>query len=386
MNLEKRIKRHITGARLDLFAVTLPGCEAICRQEIAKLSPSVVPGPIVKGGVAFGARFIDVCRANLHLRTAGRILVRLASFKASNFHRLQQKTAAVAWSLWLPSGALPTCHVTARRSRLYHSGAIAQRIRQEVADHWLRMGISPTDRTDQAIYVRLQDDRVMLSLDSSGDHLYRRGLKTHGARAPLRETTAAVILSLAGYRSDRPLVDPMCGSGTFSLEAAMMAKKMAPGLQRQFAFMRWPAFRPRQWAHLCQRAMEKIRGFERPAIFASDINATACQRLSRAAWEHGLQDVIKVRQEDFFSLDPSRIAHRTGLIVLNPPYGRRLDPETETSGFYDRIWAKLRLDFKGWRVALIRPQHAPNRPVPGNLASFDLDHGGLKVNLLMGKL
>ncbi len=386
MNLDKRIKRHIIGSRLNLFAVTLPGYEALCRQEIGKLSDTVELGATARGGVAFSGRFIDVYRANLHLRTAGRILIRLASFTATNFHQLEKRTATVAWSLWLPAGAVPACHVTAHHSRLYHSRAIADRIRQQVAAHWSHGGVSPAETSDQALFVRLQDDRTTLSLDSSGAHLYRRGLKSHDAKAPLRETTAAIILQQAGFRADRPLVDPMCGAGTFSLEAALMAKAISPGLQRRFAFMQWPAFRPRQWAHLTQTAAQEIQPLDHPMIWASDLNADACKRLAATVAHHRLQDAVRVRPDDFFSLDPSMFVDSPGLIVLNPPYGRRLTPDAEISRFYQRIVAKLQHDFRGWRVALIAPQTAWARRLPLRLRPLPLDHGGLKLILFAGKI
>ncbi len=386
MNLEKRIKRHVIGARLDLFAVTLPDYEPICRREIAGLAGSVAIGDVTRGGVAFGGRLIDVYRANLHLHTAGRILIRLARFRATNFRQLEKKAAEVDWSLWLPAGTVPRCQVTTRRSRLYHSEAIAQHIRGQIARHWSEMTIDPTVSEDQALNVRLKDDGVTLSLDSSGDNLYLRGWKHHDARAPLRETTAAIILKAAGYRPDRPLVDPMCGAGTFSMEAALMAKGIAPGLRRNFAFMRWPAFRSRQWDHLVRTASTEVRQMDYPLIWASDIDGTACSRLAAAVERLGLQDAVRVGSGDFFALDPRTFGDQAGLIVLNPPYGLRLTPDTPPPRFYARILTKLQRDFKGWRLALVAPPAARIHCKALPLQSRPLNHGGLQLTLFTGRI
>ena len=386
MNLERRIKRHVIGGRHSFFAVTPPGQEKLCRQELESLDASLTLDPPVKGGVAFGGRLPDLYLANLHLRTAGRVLLRLAVFKATGFSRLERLIRELAWSLYLPPGAIPRIHVTARRSRLYHTRAVAQRIEENLSGHWSDLGIEPAPGEEQTLHVRLADDLVTLSLDSSGPNLYLRGLKTHGAKAPLRETLAALILQIAGYRPDRPLVDPMCGAGTFSLEAALMAKSVPPGLHRRFAFMQWPAFRPAQWNHLCKTAAARIKILDRPVIWASDIDGTACAQLARCVSQNGLDDAVRVDTKDFFSLMPSEIADRPGLVVFNPPFGIRLRPDDAVEEMYHRIALKLRRDFKGWRAALLVPDRRLALGLKLPFKTDDLDHGGLKLTLLTGRL
>lgn len=385
-NLDRRIKRHVIGGRHSFFAVTLPGHEDVCRRELEDLGGSLAFDASIKGGVAFGGRLEDLYRANLHLRTAGRVLLRLAAFKATGFIRLEKQIRELAWSLYLPPGAIPGIHVTARHSRLYHTRAVAQRIEESLAGHWSAIGIEPAPRKDQTLYVRLANDRVTLSLDSSGPNLYRRGLKTHTARAPLRETLAALILKIAGYRPDRPLVDPMCGAGTFSLEAALIAKSIPPGLHREFAFMQWPAFRPARWNHLCKAAGSQIRTLDKPVIRASDIDASACARLAQCVTQNSLDDAIRVDTRDFFSLLPAEVADRPGLIVFNPPFGRRLRPDAAVADLYRHIVLKLRRDFKGWRAALLVPGGRLARSLNLNFKAHDVAHGGLELTLLAGRL
>lgn len=386
MNLDKRIKRHVIGPRHDFFAVTLPGHEALVLREIEGLSPTVEPGAPTKGGTAFSGRLTDLYLANLHLRLAGRVLMRIASFRAADFSRLQRQARALAWSLFLPAGDIPRIQVTAHHSRLYHTQAVAERIQACIAEHWTQLGIDPVPSGDQTLFLRLLDDTATLSLDSSGENLYRRGLKTHSGRAPLRETLAALILRIAGYRPDRPLLDPMCGAGTFSLEAAMVAKAVAPGLQRRFAFMRWPAFRSAQWEHLRQQAASRIKTLEAPTIRASDIDATACARLSACIAQNNLSDAVQVVQQEFFDLRPGEISKQPGLIVLNPPYGRRLPALATAEGLYQRIALKLAQEFKGWKVALLVPDESLARRLNLPLRFLRLAHGGLTPLLLTGRI
>jgi putative N6-adenine-specific DNA methylase len=386
MNLEKRIKRHVIGPRHTLFAVTLPGCEEVCRRELNSLSDTIDVDRVVQGGVLFSGRLTDVYRANLHLRTAGRVLMRIASFKATAFHRLERQLAALPWSIYLPAGALPSVRAAAHRSRLHHTGAIEARVTGTIRSHWSEMQIPLVHNADQCVFIRLEDDRVTVSIDSSGENLYRRGLKTHSAQAPLRETTAAFILTFCGYRPDRLLLDPMCGSGTFSLEAAMMAKRMPPGFHRCFAFLQWPAFRSRQWDYLKRTAGQAIQQVQHPVIHASDRDEKACDDLKRCASCNGLEDAIQVRSQDFFDLRVNACKMPPGLIVLNPPYGRRLGTQTTPAMFYRKIAAKLTRDFKGWQLAMLIPDRAMARALPLKLRPFPLRHGGLDITLLTGKI
>lgn len=385
-NLDRRIKRHVIGGQHSFFAVTPPGYEDLCRRELEGLDAPLAFDPPVKGGVAFGGRLTDLYQANLQLRTAGRVLLRLAVFKATGFRRLEKQIRELPWSLYLPRGAIPRFNVSTRHSRLYHTQAVARHIGDSLSGHWSALGIEPVSGDDQTLHVRLVDDRVTLSLDSSGPNLYRRGLKTHAVRAPLRETLAAIILKIAGYRPDRPLVDPMCGAGTFSLEAALMAKSIPPGLHRHFAFMQWPAFRPAQWNHLCKAAGSRIRILDQPLIWASDIDGAACEKLARCVTQNGLDDAVRVETMDFFSLLPAQVTDRPGLLVFNPPFGRRLRPDAAVGDLYQRIALKLRRDFRGWRAALLVPGRRLARSLNLPFKADDLEHGGLKLTLLTGRL
>lgn len=388
MGLEKRIKRHIVGRPHELFAVTLPGHEQLCADELDALSDTLQVTQILNGGVSFSGRLTDVYLANLYVRTAGRVLMRLGRFMATNFSQLESRTRKIAWELYLPSGILPELSVTTHHSRLYHTQAVAERIHQGIANRWSEFGIPPSPAAikDQTVFVRVLDDGVTLSLDSSGAPLYRRGLKTHKAHAPLRETMAAAILMMAGFRPDRPLVDPMCGSGTFSLEAALMARNIPPGFSRDFGFMHWPSFRPRQWAHLKKIAGQQIRRQAVPLIGASDSDASVCARLIKCLRRTDLKDAVTVSHKDFFSIQPEQTTAAPGLVVLNPPYGHRLLKQGDIEKRYKDICFKLKKDFKGWQVALLVPKAVSAKRLGLSLKPRPMDHGGIQLTLLAGKI
>ncbi len=242
--LSKRIKRHVIGRRHNFFVATSPGFEPVCLQELLKLKPAASEACVTPGGVEFEGRLDDCYLANLNLRSANRILMRIHTFKSSNFRKLEKKLGDIPWELYLHAGRVPKVHVSTKHCRLRHSGAITERFRTTIAAQLSRFEsvkkITKIASAEQNIYVRGIDDRFTVSIDSSGDLLYKRGLKKHAGKAPLRETLAAAALLLAGYDGRDPLLDPMCGSGTFSLEGALMAKRIPAGWLRDFAFMGWP--------------------------------------------------------------------------------------------------------------------------------------------------
>ncbi len=388
MNLTRQLKRHVTGPRQTFFASVLPGFEGVCRQELESLSDTIDIVEQVNGGIVFSGRVTDLYRANLHLRTAGRILMRIAHFKATNFRGLAKHLGAISWPLYLPSGALPQARVASHHSRLFHTQAVAECLRETIEGFWRSQGTAPLSDSGQTLYIRLDADMATLSIDSSGEGLYRRGVKSHKAEAPLRETTAAAILIMAGFEHAcrTPLLDPMCGSGTFTLEAAMMRKRIAPGLFREFAFRQWPAFRPRQWDYLKTAATQRIETLESPQIHASDLSTDACRRLETSAHRAGLEDAVEIRTADFFHMIPDSFPGSGGLMVLNPPYGRRLDTGGATKQFYHRLDRKLTSDFKGWQAALVVPHRQWLPGLAGRMESMPLSHGGMRLTLLTGRI
>lgn len=393
---EKRVKRRVLGRPQVFYAATPPGMERLCAVELAGMGLTPETESPDKGGVLFSGRIPDVYRANLHLRLANRVLMRLDEFTAANFRHLAKKTAAFPWELYLHAGAPIRIHVAARRSRLMHTAAVAEHVQSGLAERLARVsadaGPCPPDAVFQRIYVRGEEDRWTISLDSSGELLHKRGVKILGGAAPVRETIAAAVLALAGYRPGDPLVDPMCGAGTFSLEAAMMAGRVPAGWFRDFAFRGWPCFRPARWNNIRREAEKEFIQVHRPVVFASDIHPARCLALENSFQAHPLfLDAAQVRTGDFFALRPSDLdipqdRVPDGLIVLNPPYGRRLGTKSLVPALIADIGRKLKQDFQGWRIALMVPDARLVRQMPFPLTPHPLFHGGLHVTLLTGRI
>ncbi len=382
----KRLRRHVAGRVRTYYAITAPGFEALCREELLGLGLDRSGLSLEPGGVTFTGKLVDCQRANLYVRTATRILMRIDSFTATNERQLEKQAAETPWELLLPAGALPDVKVSSRRSRLYHTEAIARSIREGITHRLNGICKSPLSVLPQTLFVRVLEDRFTLSLDSSGEPLYKRGLKAGPARAPLRETLAAAILMAAGYDPQRPLVDPLCGAGTFSLEAAMMAKGIAPGVQRAFAFMGWPAFHEDQWAFLKRKAELPIRTLGKALIFASDVDSAACDNLAGIIAANGLADAVRVAQKDVFQCTADQFGGGPGLVTINPPYGIRIGSGKQADDLFDRICQHLAQQFKGWSVALIAPRPELARRLPFPARRRPLLHGGLQLTLILGTI
>ncbi len=389
-NLQKRIKRHISGRIRDYFAVTPPGMEELCLRELMALPLSVKTAVVEKGGVAFKGQLQDCWLANLYLRTAGRVLLRVCDFTATNFRQLEKKVGDIPWELFLYTDTTPVIRVAAHHSRLYHQAAVAEHLKTGLQKRLQQNGIPATEPSlipaGQQILIRIIDDRVYVSLDSSGDNLYKRGFKTHGGRAPVRETTAAAALSLAGYRTDQCMADPMCGSGTFALEGAMRINNIPPGWLHDFSFLAWPAFRPRRWAYIKNQAQLQFQQPDTPLVFCADQDPDACRRLSECIRHHRLEKTIQVTCRDFFTPGQWPAAPGPGLITLNPPYGRRIESGPSSRELFDAICAKLKLDYKGWKLALLVPGHDLAARLPLPLHCRRIHHGGLDTVLMTGTI
>jgi putative N6-adenine-specific DNA methylase len=384
---QKRIKRRVIGRRHRFFLPVAPGFERLCRDEgrSLELSDGAAESMAVEtGGVGFTGRLQDAYTCNLYLSMANRVLMRLARFTASGFGGLEKALGEVDWELFLPAGEMPRCNTTVKRCRLMHTAAIEERVASAIRRRWQLLRTAESETVTQTLYLRGEKDRFVLSLDSSGVHLYRRGVKKATGSAPLRETTAAAILKLAGYTGAEVLLDPMCGSGTFSLEAARMTRRIPAGWWREFAFFHWPAFRRGRWDHLRRQARAAMAACRvTPALFAFDRRKEACRQLESNLAGAGLTNAVRVAKSDFFDLEPGDLTDRPGILVLNPPYGIRLGSRRESGSLYYRICRKLETDFPGWRVALIAPDRTLAERTPFDKKLVPLQHGGLRLTLVL---
>ncbi|MBN1930865.1 MAG: hypothetical protein JW786_04565 [Desulfobacterales bacterium] len=383
--LYKRIKRHVIGQIKDFFIVTAPGLEKLCLDELRSLSFSNQEAAVVRGGIEFKGRLYDCYLANLNLRTANRVLMRIGEFKATNLRQLAKNLENFSWELYLTPRSSIHIHVTTSHSRLYHKDLIRCSFEENIKRRLDPKDCIEKSKNDkQQIFVRVSNDRFIVSIDSSGDNLYKRGLKQYGGKAPIRETIAAALLKLSEYNCKEPLIDPMCGSGTFSLEAALMSKNMPPGWFREFAFMRWPSFIPKRWEYIKREARTRFINFQKQIIFASDKNKEMCLNVEKKAKAYELSDIVKTYSVDFFELSPMDLVQYPGLVIINPPYGLRIGTKSESNKIFCAISDKLKKEYIGWKLALIASNSKLAKENFPNLNFIPFYHGGLKLTLIKG--
>src|SRR5438552_6482368 len=256
-----------------LFAVCAPGLPPVTAEEVRALG---LQGRALPGGVEVPGDLPEAMRLNLWLRTASRVLLRLGEpFRATAFPELVRKASALPWERFVRKGGGVAFRVTCRKSRLYHSGAVAERLHTALESR-TRFPVPLADESGEEVpadaqlfLARFEHDVCTVSVDSSGALLHRRGWRGPQAKAPLRETLAAALLLGAGFTGEEPLCDPLCGSGTIGIEAALIAMRRAPGIARAFAFQRWPEVSARQWEHLTVKARKQERPLAVP-IESSD--------------------------------------------------------------------------------------------------------------------
>ncbi len=376
---------------LACFAATPPGVEAITAAELTALG--LTPGATEPGGVSFPATPRGLYAANLELRTANRITVRLAEFPARAFYELERKAKRVPWSTVVGPGASVRFRVTSRKSRLYHLDGIAQRLTNCVNGQQSTVNGTnpdgddesdgpPADESAQLFIVRVFRDVVTISADSSGALLHRRGYRLDPAKAPLRETLAAAMLLGAGYDGGAPLVDPFCGAGTIPIEAALLARRIAPGLRRAFAFERWPSFEGEAWRDVKAEAESRVLARAPAAIAGSDRDAGAIEAARSNAARAGVEADIAFRRAAVSSLEPPE---GPGFLVTNPPYGVRIGERDALRDLFARFGQVARARFPGWTVALLAA-HAEHARATGLELQpvWSSSSGGVKVRFFRG--
>jgi putative N6-adenine-specific DNA methylase len=359
----------------DCFVVTPPGLETICFNELVRLG--LKPQEPETGGVAFNGGIREIYLANLWLRSANRILVRLGTFNARDFPTLYQRLLRLPWGRYIKPGVLCDVRAVSQRSRLMHTGRIVE-VCQEAITKALGPSL-PVAGAVQMVLLRTIEDRVEVSIDSSGEHLHRRGYRQARSAAPLRENLAAAALLACGYDGSMPLIDMMTGSGTFVIEAGLIAANRAPGGNRDFSFMLWPKYREQLWRQLLDAAKQGERDSGRAPIKGVDNNPKAITAAHANLARTGLGDGIEVSHGKLQDLVPSGT---TGLLIGNPPYGDRLGGSAALRPFYRAIEYLCDAVFANWKCALLCPEAvaAQMKKIKLNpLLGFS--HGGIKVFL-----
>jgi putative N6-adenine-specific DNA methylase len=416
--------------RFEFFASTAPGLESIAAGELKALG---VKGRQETGGVAFGGDLDRIYTTNLWLRTASRVVVRLGRFHASTFYELERRAKKIRWTDFLPATGSVKVRATCRKSRLYHSDAVAERVLAAIArvappgidlqiaesspddgeeggkggagsgkrEAGSRTGDGDTDADEQTtgkavpngdatdgsqrFVVRIVHDECEISADSSGELLHRRGYRTEVAKAPLRETLAAAMVLASGWRAGEPLIDPMCGSGTIPIEAALIARGTAPGMNRRFQFMNWPNFDEALWNQIVGEARSSVKNLPLD-IRGSDRDAGAISAATRNAERAGVNADVRFATSSL-SASMAELGDIAvgGWILTNPPYGIRVGNQNDLRDLYASLGTSLRSKH-GWRIGVLTSDAALARQLRLPLRSrFDSRNGGIPVSFLVSE-
>ncbi len=314
-------------AKLELIATTAFGLEAVVAQELRNLGYTQLT--VENGKVIFTCNELGLCRANLWLRSADRVLLKITEFPATTFEELFQQTRALPWEEYLPADAEFPVLAKSVKSRLFSLSdcqaivkkAIVERLKETYGGSWF-----PENGARYTIEVSLIKDQATLTIDTSGAGLHKRGYRQLAGQAPLKETLAAAMIQLSRWNKDRALIDPMCGTGTIPIEAAMIAQNRAPGLKRRFAAEEWPNFSAELWEEARTEGHDLWQREQKLHIYGSDISHQALQLARVHAADADLADKI------YFQKLPAReVGSRFeyGHLITNPPYGERLGEREE---------------------------------------------------------
>jgi putative N6-adenine-specific DNA methylase len=335
----------------EMKATTFHGLEDVLVNELMKLGArDIVP---FKRGVSFTGDKGFMYKANLCLRTALKVLVPIYSFTANNENELYEKMKEYEWEELLNTDDTLAINATVNSDEFNHSLYVSQKTKDAICDRFVdKFSVRPNvdlDRPTVRIYVHIFRNQVNVSLDSSGDSLFKRGYRVDIDTAPMKEVLAAGMVLLSGWQPHLPLIDGMCGSGTLGIEAALFANNIPPGVFREeFGFMKWHDYDKELWDTIYESCINRIKD-DMPTIISSDIDIVPLEMAKRNGAVAKVEDVIQYEHKSFFDMMPTK-PH--GTILLNPPYDERLKME-DTNAFYKQIGDKLKKDFGGWTCWII---------------------------------
>ena len=333
----------------QFFATCPRGLEALIADEL--LAQRALKIVVTDGGVSFEGSLDTMYRVNLHSRIATRIMSRVGQGSYATEEDIYKATFKLHWPSWFKVNQTIRVKVTGVKCPLKSLDFVTLRIKDAVCDRFreegaLRPSVSVRD-PDVRIHAYLTQDQYQLYLDTSGAPLYQRGFRDVSVIAPLRENLAAGIIMLSGWIPGTPFLDPMCGSGTFLIEAAMMAVNQPPGMKRRFGFQKLTSFDEGLWKKIETEAMNKMKPIEFLDIYGSDMDLRAVRVARHNLKVAGLEEVAKVMQSDFIKLEPPTAE---GTLVTNPPYGQRIGEDEDLKEVYP-VWAKhMKESFGGWNT------------------------------------
>ena len=370
-----------------MLAKTFKGLEEVLAQELIELGANDVQ--IERRAVSFRGDKALLYRANLCLRTAIRILMPIASFKAKDTDSLYEQLKKLDWSRYMTLESTFAIDATVYSESFRNSRFVTYRVKDAIADYWQerehkRPNVS-TRTPDLLINVHVANEQVTVSLDSSGESLHKRGYRVATTEAPINEVLAAGMLLMAGWKGQSDFYDPMCGSGTFPIEAALIARNIAPGVFRQsYAFEKWPDFDAELWSDIYNDDSQE-REFTHK-IYGSDASFYAIQQATKNVKSSGLQKDIELRQ-----IRMEELKGGEGLVMINPPYGERLASNKDIEELYAKIGTTLKHQFVGATAWIISSNDAAMKCIglkPSKKVRFlngELDCQFNKYELFQGK-
>lgn len=380
--LERRLKRHMRKENHTFFVSCPPGFESFLETELRRIGDPGVTEHI-KGGITFSGSLDWIYKVNLQSAVAGRLLLRIGSFTCKSYPELFSKSQRLDWELVLGRNPTFSFNVSATESRLHHTDNIAKAMGDGILAYysqWPEQKIEIADKSDLTVFVRFQDDVCTVSLDTTGEHLHKRGYKPFSVEAPLRENLAAGLLIWAEAEKFPVIVDPFCGSGTFLFESVRKTSGPFPGENRTYGFEKAAFFRDADLKRI-QKSIPKPEEVTQVA-YGSDVSAKAIDAARKNAAQAKVDTRIRFELADAVELKNSWPS--PGLIISNPPYGKRIGPVSDAEAVLGRFFHQLYTDFPGWTWCIVVPEET--RFPWKTLRELKFNNGGLWVKAVMGKI
>ncbi len=388
----RRVKKLVRAKLLNIDVVVTPQWRILCEREIQRLgyvydvkSPSVIR---VSGKIG------DLYRLALWLRTASRVCVSFPPFKATSAHVFSKKISKIPWDVWLNPLVPLHFYCNVEYSKIRHEGLVKDIAYREIQNHFEGLGfnVSLSDKgfdekrelvsPRQRVWINFTRDLCEIRVDMVGANLHQRGYRLYPGQAPLKETLAAAIIEATGWDGTVNIVDGMTGSGTLAIEAALKAKKIPPGYFRRFLFEELPSFQDRRWHYEKRQAEKGIKTDMGIRIVAVDKKESALRIARSNAKNAGVLEDITWLRKNFFNITPEELGLEGGLLVLNPPYGKRLN--VSTRNLYRKISRHIAESFSGWKVAIVIPDVSLIPFFKGvKYSLFRFPHGGMWVHVLV---
>lgn len=345
---------HTPAHEFWMTAQTMYGLEKVLAEELLRLGAKDVRTH--NRAVAFTGDLGFLYKANLCLRTALRVLIPISDFPVRTEQDLYAGIKKIAWERFMRPEDSFAFHCTLSSNRFHHAQYLALLAKDALADRFReRTGARPSvDAEHPVLRIRLfiHGDHCSVSLDSSGDSLHKRGYRDQTNLAPINEVLAAGMVLLTGWDRMSNLVDPMCGSGTILIEAALIAANIPPGVYRKgFAFQQWPDFDEALWRRIHDGAMERISG-NKPLILGGELSKNVLRKAAANVAIADLKEEIELRNVAFEDLEAPA---RRGILIINPPYGERMDEDADINGLYQMIGDTLKKNWAGYDAWLITP-------------------------------